>query len=120
MAIRTPSGHPPPFSPADRRGAQMIHEAATSTAEKSEIPFAPEAVQQLEQVRSPGCAAAEPHPSADAAGWLAGCVQALEPIFKAMMEAAMANAVKDGRDAINEKDLEVVRKQIRAQKKKKK
>ena len=47
-------------------------------------------------------------------------MQALEPIFKAMMEAAMANAVKDGRDAINEKDLDVVRKQIRAQKKKKK
>ena len=65
MAIRTPSpGHPPPFSPADRRGAQMIHEAATSTAEKSEIPFAPEAVQQLEQVRSPGQAVLpRPHPT---------------------------------------------------------
>ena len=35
-------------------------------------------------------------------------MQALEPIFKAMMEAAMANAVKDGRDAINEKDLEAI------------
>ena len=73
MAFRTPSGHPPPFSPADRRGAQMIHEAATSTAEKSEIPFAPEAVQQLEQVRSPRLPQSPTLLLTLLAGWLRAC-----------------------------------------------
>ena len=36
-----------------------------------------------------------------------------EPIFRNMMEAAMQNAVENGRDAITEKDLDVVRKRIR-------
>ena len=39
--------------------------------------------------------------------------QALEPIFRNMMEAAMQNAVSQGRDSITEADLEVVRKRIR-------
>jgi hypothetical protein len=30
----------------------MIHEAATTTAAKSDVPFAPEAVTMLEQVRA--------------------------------------------------------------------
>jgi hypothetical protein len=97
----------------------MIHDAATSTAAKSDVPFAPEAVTMLERVRTS-------HP-------LATCVlctprltrlrlcalrcavdpQALEPIFRNMMEAAMQNAVSNGRDSINEADLEVVRKRIK-------
>ena len=39
--------------------------------------------------------------------------QALEPIFRNMMEAAMQNAASHGRDSITEADLEVVRKRIK-------
>ena len=100
----------------------MIHEAATSTAAKSDVPFAPEAVTMLERVRTPHTLAArvlcrEPRCAADplaAVRYTPRVIaQALEPIFRNMMEAAMQNAVLNGRDSINEADLEVVRKRIK-------
>ena len=43
-----------PRAPLRRSDIQaMIHEAATATAAKSDVPFAPEAVTMLERVRTP-------------------------------------------------------------------
>ena len=92
----------------------MIHDAAQSTAAKSDVPFAPEAVTMLEQalcVPPPTLARASPRETASLTNRL--FLSLREPIFRNMMEAAMKNAVENGRDTITDKDLDVIRKRIR-------
>jgi len=64
----------------------MIRDVASSVAAKSDVPFSSEAVTSLEQ--------------------------ALEPIFEALMVAALRNAVAAGRDSITEKDINAVKGKI--------
>jgi histone H3/H4 len=61
----------------------MIRDVAAAVAAKSATPFAPEAVDFLEQ--------------------------ALEPVFEALMVKALEHAVKAGRDSITEADLRAVK-----------